>query len=138
MKKKLALILLVDDFEGANFLHKKVIASTECAENVHTVINAAEALEFLKTPVKDSYPHPEIIFLDLNMPAMSGWDFLDEYKKLDREQRWGTLIVILTTSHNPDDEARARKRHPQTVFMHKPLLRQPLLDILKEYFSDNF
>jgi len=138
MKKKLNLVLLIDDFDGANFLHRKVIRDAECAEKVHTEKDATAALEFLKTPVKGTYPHPEIIFLDLNMPGMNGWEFLDEYKKLTREQRWGTLVIILTTSHNPDDETRARKKHPYTLFMNKPLLRKSLIEVLKEYFSDNF
>jgi len=138
MKKKLKLILLVDDFEGANFLHKKVISEAGYAENVHVETNAAAALSFLKTEQKDGFPHPEIIFLDLNMPGMSGWGFLEEYKNLTREQRWGTLIVILTTSRNPDDEAKARTKHPKTVFMNKPLLRKSLEEILREYFSDNY
>lgn len=138
MKKKLKLILLVDDYEGANFLHQKVIREAGCAENVRVETNAEKALEFLRTEQKDTYPHPEIIFLDLNMPGMSGWEFLDEYKNLTREQRWGTLIVILTTSRNPDDEAKAKAKHPKTIFMNKPLLRKPLEDILREYFSDNY
>jgi CheY-like chemotaxis protein len=138
MKQKLKLILLVDDFEGANFLHEKVIRESGCAEKVHIETRGDKALQFLRTEQKDSYPHPEIIFLDLNMPGMSGWEFLEEYKNLTREQRWGTLIVILTTSRNPDDEARARTKHPKTVFMNKPLLRKPLEEILREYFSDNY
>ena len=138
MKQKLKLILLVDDFEGANFLHEKVIREAGCAEKVHIETSGDKALQFLRTEEKGSYPHPDIIFLDLNMPGMSGWEFLEEYKNLTREQRWGTLIVILTTSRNPDDEARARTKHPKTVFMNKPLLRKPLEEILREYFSDNY
>jgi len=138
MKKKLKLVLLIDDYEGANFLHEKVIREARCAEKVHVETNAADALEYLKTAQNDEYPQPEIIFLDLNMPGMNGWEFLEEYKKLSREQRWGTLIVILTTSRNPDDEATARAKHPRTVFMKKPLLQTTLVEILKEYFSDNY
>jgi CheY-like chemotaxis protein len=138
MKKKLKLILLVDDFEGANFLHEKVIREAGSVEKVHIETTGDKALEFLRTEQKDGYPHPEIIFLDLNMPGMSGWEFLEEYKNLTREQRWGTLIVILTTSRNPDDEAKARTKHPKTVFMNKPLLRNSLEEILREYFSDNY
>lgn len=138
MKKKLKLVLLVDDFEGANFLHEKVIRESGCAEKIRVETNATTALEFLRTEENHSFPQPDIIFLDLNMPGMNGWEFLDEYKNLTREQRWGTVIVILTTSCNLDDEAKARIKHPKTVFMNKPLLRGPLDGILREYFSDNF
>lgn len=138
MKTKLNLILLVDDFDGANFLHQKVINEAECALKVHTETDAEAALAFLATEEKGEYPHPEIIFIDLNMPNMTGWEFLTEYKKLTREQRWGTLLVILTTSHNPDDLARAKAKHPKTIFLNKPLLRQSLQEILKEYFQDHF
>ncbi len=138
MKRKLKLILLIDDFEGANFLHSKVISESRCAEKIQTESNAEAALAFLQHETSGTFPQPELIFLDLNMPGMSGWDFLDEYKKLTREQRWGTLIVILTTSRNPDDEARAKAKHPHTVFMNKPLLRTSLDELLREYFSDYF
>ncbi len=138
MKKKLELVLLVDNFEGANFLHEKVITELGCAKKVHIETNADYALDFLKIESNGKFPQPEIIFLDLNMPGMSGWEFLEEYKKLTKEQRWGTLIVILTTSYNPDDSERAKKKHPKTIFLNKPLLRRALEAILKEYFSDNY
>ncbi len=138
IKKKLNLVLLVDDFDGANFLHQKVINETGCAEKVHVETDAEAALEFLETEVNGEFPRPELLFIDLNMPSMNGWEFLAEYKKLTREQRWGTLIVILTTSHNPDDLARAKAKHPATIFMNKPLLQSTLHEVLKEYFSDNF
>lgn len=138
MKKKLKLILLIDDFEGANFLHEKIIRESGCTEKIRVETNAAKALDFLRTEENHTFPQPDIIFLDLNMPGMSGWEFLDEYKKLSREQRWGTLIVILTTSRNPDDETMAKIKHPKIVFMKKPLLRGPLDQILSEHFSDNF
>jgi CheY-like chemotaxis protein len=138
MKKKLNLILLVDDFDGANFLHQKVINEAGCAERVQIETDAEAALEFLATEVNGDFPHPELIFIDLNMPSMNGWEFLDDYKKLSREQRWGTLIVILTTSHNPDDLARAKAKHPATVFLNKPLLQSSLHEVLKEHFQDNF
>jgi CheY-like chemotaxis protein len=138
MKKKLELVLLVDDFDGANYLHQKVINELGCAKTVHVEKTGDIALDFLQKESNGKFPQPEIIFLDLNMPGMSGWEFMEEYKKLTREQRWGTLIVILTTSHNPDDVAKARKKHPNTLFVNKPLLRSSIEAILKEYFSDNF
>lgn len=135
MKQKLNLILLIDDSESANFLHQKVIREIGCAEKIHIETNATDALRFLNTEDNERFPQPEIIFLDLNMPGMNGWDFLEEYKKMDRELRWGTLIVILTTSRNPDDEALARVKHPNSVFLHKPLLRTSLEKILQEHFA---
>ena len=138
MKKKLRLILLVDDYDGANFLHQKVINESKCTEKVHVENSASAAIEFLETKQNDAYPQPDIIFIDLNMPGMNGWEILEEYSKLNREQRWGAVIVILTTSHNPDDVTTARTKHPKTVFMNKPLLRTSLNEILREYFSEHY
>ena len=70
------------------------------------------------------------------MPAMNGWEFLEEYKKLPEEQKGKIVVVMLTASPNPDDEAKANSISDVRNYKNKPLSPVALNEILKEYFLD--
>lgn len=136
MTQQLNCILLIDDDEATNFLHTLIIEELQCTKKIIAVDKAEKALEYLKTKQDDGYARPDLILLDINMPAMDGWDFLEEYKKLDEEQRAKIIIVMLTTSLNPDDEERAKTYEEINGFRHKPLSIPMLKELLKEYFEE--
>ena len=138
MKKKLGCILLVDDDEATNFLHKIVVQRSECTNHLEVALNGEEALQYLHSAYNDAHPRPDLILLDINMPIMNGWEFLDEYQKLKPEQKSKTVIVMLTTSLNPDDRQRSSEIPEINGFKNKPLDEEVLLNILKEYYPDNF
>ena len=85
MKTKLNCILLVDDDEPTNFLNQMVIEELDIAEQIRVAQNGQEALTYLKkTGIGDeNFPLPDLILLDINMPAMNGWEFLERYRKLN-------------------------------------------------------
>lgn len=87
MTKKVKCILLIDDDEPTNFLHKIVISDSGRAEKVVEVQSGFEALDYLEKMEDGKYPQPDLIFLDINMPAMNGWEFLEEYDKLDEGKK---------------------------------------------------
>ena len=130
MIKKLNCILLVDDNDADNEYHQIVIERMSITESIRVVENGEEALAFL---TKESEPVPELIFLDINMPRMNGWEFLEEYKKLGLGKQQ-IIILMLTTSANPADVARARMIEEVTGFETKPLTPTMLTKILKDYF----
>jgi len=132
MENKLNCILLIDDDEAVNFIHTKVIAKSNCAHGVAVARNGEEALEFLTTKKDEKYPQPDLIFLDINMPVMNGWEFLEEYEKLTLEQKGKELVVMLTTSLNPDDKKKARKIAHIDKFYSKPLDLEQLNIILEK------
>ena len=136
MSKKLNLILLIDDDEPTNFLHKIIIEQHGCAQKIETVRSSMEALEFLKKRIDSSYPHPDLIFLDINMPMMDGWEFLEEYKKLQNDQKGRVVIVMLTTSLNPADKQKAEEFKEIDGFRNKPLTEEMLDDIMVDSFKD--
>ncbi|TND08719.1 MAG: response regulator receiver [Bacteroidetes bacterium] len=140
--KELNCILLVDDDEPTNFLHKNVIENAGIKTHVQTTESGDEALEYLtctgRYKNEKRYPQPGIIFLDINMPRMNGWEFLEEYKKLSPDQQAKIIIAMLTTSLNPDDEARSKKTDMIACFLNKPLTVELINKVRKKYFNDGY
>ncbi|MNL08904.1 Response regulator rcp1 [compost metagenome] len=81
-------------------------------------------------------PKAGIIFLDINMPGMNGWDFMAEYKKLDEKHKARIVVVMLTTSLNPDDELHAAKVEEIATYLHKPLNMHAFSTIADKYFEE--
>lgn len=134
MTKKLSCILFIDDDEPTNFLNKITTEQSGYTDRVEVFQSGQEALDYLSGP----FPSPDLIFLDINMPAMDGWEFLDRYRQLPRANKADIILVMLTTSLNPDDEVRTRELREVAGFENKPLLEARLEDLLKKYFPQNF
>lgn len=134
--KRIKNVLLIDDDEPTNFINKKIIESSELVEYIHIAQSGQEALNFLsrRSEQNERQQLPDLIFLDINMPAMDGWEFLDRYKKLAKGEKGSIIIVMLTTSLNPDDEVKARELKEVTAFRNKPLTRQLIGEIAADYF----
>jgi CheY-like chemotaxis protein len=133
MNKKYKCVLLVDDDEATNFINRLAIRKAAFAEKIVIVRNGLEALEYLRSEAYDrEYVEPDFIFLDINMPVMNGWEFLEAYQQLQHRPH-APLIVMLTTSLNPDDAEKAGNITAITEFRHKPLTISMLQDILAKY-----
>ncbi len=138
MKKKLNCVLLVDDDEDCNYFHKRLLTKMKITDKVEIANNGQEALDFLVSVTEGKYPQPAIIFLDINMPVMNGWEFLEAYKNLDDNQKGKLILVMLTTSLNPDDRLKALENDIVNDFENKYLNKESLTRILKNNFSDHF
>ncbi len=138
MTEKLNCLMLIDDDETTNFIHNIVIKKVDCAENVVIMQDGTLALDYLGSIDKAKYVKPDLIFLDINMPAMNGWEFLEEYSRLDAKLKGQVVIVMLTTSLNPDDEKRANKMEAIDDFHNKPLTREILQEVLTKHFGFEF
>ncbi|OFX58130.1 MAG: histidine kinase [Bacteroidetes bacterium GWA2_30_7] len=140
MKPKLKSILLIDDDDATNFYNSYIIKKTEITEKIDVALNGKDAIEFLTNKGKffsesNNYPSPSLILLDINMPVMNGWSFLEEYKKLDPAQKAEIVIVMLTTSLNPDDLLKAESYTDIKEFKNKPLTSEILWEIYDKYFN---
>jgi len=127
--------MLIDDDEANNYLNKRTIEKLDCTEHIEVAKNGMIAMEQIKKGIKMEQCMPKLIFLDLNMPVMDGWEFLEEFNKLEFALREMTKIVILTTSLNPADRAKAENIKEVSGFINKPLRESFVKQILKEHFS---
>ena len=127
--------MLVDDNPDDNFFHEREIKKSNQSNIVITKNTGMEGLMYLKSQKVNDEPHPDLIFLDINMPGMNGWEFLQEYNELDKELQSRAIIIMLTTSENPVDEARAKKWNFVSEYVTKPLTKELLKDINLKYFN---
>jgi CheY-like chemotaxis protein len=132
MKKNINCVMLIDDNQDDAFLHEREINKANLANVIIVKNSGEEALEYLKT---EEEPHSDLIFLDINMPGMSGWDFLKKYKQLDKELQSQAIIVMLSSSGDPKNIAKAKTWSFVSDYITKPLTKEALTGIAAKYFS---
>ncbi|MBP7511348.1 MAG: response regulator [Bacteroidia bacterium] len=126
-------VLLVDDDDVTLMICKLRLKKSQFCEEVHTADNGEEAIQFFKNQLSLSEVErsiPELIFLDINMPIINGWDFLDEFEKSYSGFFPNVKIKILSSSVDPKDLEKA-SNHPLIMgFITKPLTDDNLKDLL--------
>ncbi|WP_422358798.1 response regulator [Reichenbachiella sp.] len=121
-------VLLIDDDVPTNFIHEVILKKTNKFKQIHSVLSASEALNYLQIK------RPNLIFLDINMPALSGWDFIDQFRSLPLEQKEEIVIVMVSTSMDPKDRQRAEVCNEIQEFVSKPISVEKIEDILVSHF----
>ena len=132
---KVMCIMLVDDNYHDNFFHEREIKKNNLATIVITKNTGMAALEYLKSKKENKGMQPDLIFLDINMPGMNGWEFLKEYNRLDKKLQSKVIIIMLTTSDHPDDESKAKTWSFVSDYIIKPLTKEKMTDVIKRYFN---
>lgn len=136
MKKKLKNVLLIDDSESDNFYHARKIRKMGITDNIHICYSGQEALDFLRSELEGVHPQPTLIFLDINMPGMNGWEFLQEYENLEVAQQGEVVLTMLSNSIDERDKGRAGSFRTVRGFYSKPLSDDYLNSILQMHFPD--
>jgi len=116
-------VFIVDDDEVSIFLTETTLAMEEFARDYLSFMNTRDAIDALLASLNGTSPNPlpEIIFLDLNMPLMSGWEFLDALAPYEQQIIGSTRIFILTSSIDTQEAKQAEKYELITDFLEKPL-----------------
>lgn len=134
MREKLNCILVIDDDEPTNYLSAMLIEEADCTHHLEIIQSGLTAIDYLMKASLDgkagNYVVPDIVFLDVNMPRMNGWEFLEEYKKIKKDSFSKTMIIMLTTSLNPDDKLRALSMPEIAGYERKPLSMEIITRIM--------
>lgn len=132
-KTKESVVLLIDDNDIDNFINERMVKGCAYADVVYVNTSTRSALEFLKNlsvnPAVPSELFPTVIFLDINMPILDGFQFLAELEKFDYDFVKNVRVVMLTSSINPADQEKAMKSKLVCGFLHKPLTQEALMGI---------
>lgn len=125
-------ILLVDDDSIANFLIERIVQSTGLARKIDKALNGKEALKAFTDTSGSSLP--EVVLLDLNMPIMNGFEFIQAYRNLQFEEKDNVLIILVTSSNNPSDIEKARELGIK-YYLTKPISADTIKGILQKEFA---
>lgn len=133
--QKLTCALLVDDDQTTNYLNTLLLKRLDVTDNILVALNGQEALELIQIHCHDATPDcPALILLDVKMPVMDGFAFIETYNQLPLSEKQAIIIVMLTTSLHPQDVDRVQKLDI-AGFLNKPLTENKLNDILKNHFN---
>jgi CheY-like chemotaxis protein len=129
--KKIKTLCLVDDDDIFQLITQRVIAQTNLVDTIKVFSNGLDAMDFLKSVAQNAAQLPEIILLDLNMPVMDGWEFLEEFTLLKPRLEKKITIYVVSSSIAPSDIQRAEAINEVTDYIIKPITTEKLLDMLK-------
>lgn len=130
MNIKISSVLLVDDDNINNFINERLIKKLSFTENISVVTNGQEALDFINQKIKSKAALPELILLDINMPVMDGFEFIEQYRNIPDKGK--TNIIVLTTSTNDKDLHRVSDAKEVSGFINKPLTEEKLKNAISK------
>ena len=123
-------ILFIDDDKATNFLNRHIAKRCDDIDSIDLMHSGFEAITFLKDCLIDTEKKPNLIFLDINMPAMNGWEFLEEFYLLNEDLVKEIKIVILSSSDDPKDLNKYENNKKLKGFLRKPLNAKLLHSVL--------
>ncbi|HMT29559.1 MAG TPA: response regulator [Bacteroidia bacterium] len=121
MKMKFNYVWVIDDSTIDNYITEQVLKKSGLALETSCFTEARMALISLNSLIADNKALPEVIFLDISMPVMNGFDFLDAFEKNDFTNLKQPAIVMLSSSTNQEDITRALSNNLVTNYISKPL-----------------
>lgn len=130
-------VLLVDDDELFNYLNRRLLEKSGFASEIFVAYSGEQALSLWKEWYTSGVSLPDFIFLDLRMPVMDGFQFLEHFSKLPPECIDHVRIVILTSSLDAEDKEKVFQYNPVVGFLNKPLNKKSIGRLMHEFGMDS-
>ncbi len=121
LQSQYELVMLIDEDPIDNLINQKIIESNNFSEKVQVHQTGTEALDYLRSKEATPADLPDLIFLDINMPIMDGFQFLEEFEKLGKAAHEKCKIIMLSSSISPRDIDRAASNRFVKKYLNKPL-----------------
>ncbi|MGV1011985.1 MAG: response regulator [Flavobacterium sp.] len=136
MTQKGTSIVLIDDDLAMNYLHKRLFLKLQFGETLVPFYNCNDALKELKK-LNSLFIDSSllVIFLDINMPGMDGWSFLEVFETIQSTLKYNVKIFILSSSINPEDIIKAKQNNFVTDYLIKPLNQEGVNSIIEKYLQ---
>ncbi|HEY0743023.1 MAG TPA: response regulator [Chryseosolibacter sp.] len=131
MAAKAPIIALVDDDKIFQLTASKTLKSTAITDTILQFENGEQALRFLRDHTTSPESLPDYIFLDINMPMIDGWMFLEDYESLKQKFSKSINIYMVSSSIDTRDIERARRNANVKDYIVKPVTREKFLELLK-------
>lgn len=122
-------VILVDDDFTTNFINKRLFSKLEISKNIVIKTNGQEAYNYIVEHCKEDEEYPTLIILDLNMPQMNGFEFIESFKTFLKGKEEKLKVAVLTSSEAKIDIARVN-RSSNYLYVVKPLSMEKIMEIL--------
>jgi len=132
METKTPIIALVDDDQIFQLTASRTLKSTNIQHKILQFENGEDALTFIKNHVHDQENLPDYIFLDINMPYVDGWMFLEDYSELKTKLTKPISIYMVSSSIDPRDITRAKNDSNVREYVMKPVTKEKFIELLKK------
>ena len=117
-------VFLIDDDNIYQFTARKILESTGLAKHIQSFYNGREAITYFKDDSNlISETFPDVIFLDINMPVMNGWEFLEEYQELYGNFPKPVVVYVVSSSIDSYDMKKSREYKGVSDYIVKPVTR---------------
>jgi len=127
-------VLLIDDSEAINYIHNYILEELGIVQEIIIKENGADALAYLLDLIASNTPLPELIFIDINMPKMNAWEFFEAYQKIDLDIRRQSHVILMTSSIDPADMAKAQDIPDIEAIKDKPFDETVFKELLTRFF----
>ncbi|CAH0336613.1 MAG: response regulator [Flavobacterium sp.] len=133
--KKINTFCIVDDDDIYQFTTSLFLKKTDLVNKVIVFSNGLKAINFLKEEMENSENIPDILFLDVNMPVMDGWEFLEEYLLIKPMMPKTIVIYMVTSSVDEKDVLRAKNISALSGYLVKPISSENIVEVISGLFD---
>lgn len=126
------IVCLIDDDNIYQYTARVMLESTGLTKQIKSFYNGREAISFFEDPQNnDEGSLPDVIFLDINMPVMNGWEFLEEYTKIQPRLPKPIVVYVVSSSVDSTDMQKSRSYQSVTDYLVKPVNRGKYMELME-------